>query len=240
MIKLKLMSNCSMEDLIGTHAFYLFNQMFVSGFDIFNTDEDSDTLSFVGMKADIVHASGEGIPAVFFAILNNKYGRWICDANTVDPSVFIAWVNSCYVEPQGLGAALYCIINPDNGFSMLWNEARGLTFPGGKVEEGESFEEACAREVMEETGMVAKINPVHKVRMMCGTCLCELFYVFEDNTAALPKEYGPLPEFQHEGVGFWSHITYPSKYLTFNLAMQDTLYALRDCRDEFLHEVVYG
>lgn len=240
MIKLKLMSNCSIQDLTGTHAFYLLNQLFFSDIQVVKDDSATDVLSFVGMKSDQVDEEMGAEIAVFFAILDNKYGRWICDANVIDPKTFMEWIRSCYVEPAGLGAALYCIFNSELGFSMLWNENRGFTFPGGKVEEGESFEEACIREVAEETGMIAKVNPVHKIRMMCGSCLCELFYVFEENTEALPKQFGPMPEFAHEGVGLWNPMTWPSKYLSFNMVMQETLFSIYNCRAEFNHEVVYG
>ena len=43
--------------------------------------------------------------------------------------------------------------------AVVYREARGdWTFPKGKLDEGESFEEAALREVVEETGITAKIR----------------------------------------------------------------------------------
>ena len=43
--------------------------------------------------------------------------------------------------------------------AVVYREARGdWTFPKGKLDEGESFEEAALREVFEETGITAEIR----------------------------------------------------------------------------------
>lgn len=43
-----------------------------------------------------------------------------------------------------------------NQWLLTKHGSRGIEFPGGKVEEGETAEEAAVREVMEETGGVVK------------------------------------------------------------------------------------
>jgi 8-oxo-dGTP diphosphatase len=43
-----------------------------------------------------------------------------------------------------------------NGWVLTKHKERGLEFPGGKVERGETLEEAATREVFEETGGVLK------------------------------------------------------------------------------------
>ncbi|RSD27847.1 RNA deprotection pyrophosphohydrolase [Mesobacillus subterraneus] len=56
---------------------------------------------------------------------------------------------------------------------------RGLEFPGGKVEEGETLEEAAHREVMEETGAVLKVLDSigeYQVSGDDGTFVKRIFY----------------------------------------------------------------
>jgi 8-oxo-dGTP diphosphatase len=45
-----------------------------------------------------------------------------------------------------------------NGWVLTKHKERGLEFPGGKVEHGETLEEAATREVYEETGAI-----IHKL-----------------------------------------------------------------------------
>ena len=51
---------------------------------------------------------------------------------------------------------VWVICRYDNKWLLTKHKDRGLEFPGGKVEKGESPKEAALREVMEETGGVIK------------------------------------------------------------------------------------
>jgi 8-oxo-dGTP diphosphatase len=62
----------------------------------------------------------------------------------------------------GINAKHVLVISQYKGAWYLTNhKVRGLEFPGGKVEEGESLEEAARREVYEETG--AKVYELSQI-----------------------------------------------------------------------------
>jgi len=48
------------------------------------------------------------------------------------------------------------IVYSPSGWVLTKHKERGLEFPGGKLEEGETIEQAAVREVWEETGAVIK------------------------------------------------------------------------------------
>ncbi len=50
------------------------------------------------------------------------------------------------------------IVHSPSGWVLTQHKDRGLEFPGGKLEKGETIEQAAIREVWEETGAVIK-NP---------------------------------------------------------------------------------
>ncbi|SDM12478.1 RNA deprotection pyrophosphohydrolase [Sediminibacillus halophilus] len=51
---------------------------------------------------------------------------------------------------------VWVICRSDNRWLLTRHKERGIEFPGGKVEEGETAEEAAVREVHEETGGIVK------------------------------------------------------------------------------------
>lgn len=199
----------------------LISQMFLLGHSFCKTpEEESDASITLSQFTDVEDPNY----TLFFITLENKYGKFLCDATITSFPLIMQWIEECFVEPIGLGASLYVLYNPDKGFALMSNPKRGLTFPGGKIEEGETPEEACVREVMEETGMIAEIHPKAAFQMMCGTCLCHVYICVERDASLLPSNFGPGPEFAHEGVGVWNPFTLPSKYCGFNeLVYQTTL-----------------
>ena len=59
-----------------------------------------------------------------------------------------------------------CMVYDDKGNILVQNRVNpdwpGVTFPGGKVEHGESFTDSVIREILEETGLTIE-NPI-----LCG------------------------------------------------------------------------
>jgi 8-oxo-dGTP diphosphatase len=58
-----------------------------------------------------------------------------------------------------VNVAYGCIINDLNQVLMVYNaDSNHWSMPGGKVEDAESLDQACVREVFEETGYTVEVN----------------------------------------------------------------------------------
>lgn len=67
------------------------------------------------------------------------------------------------------GCVLACRRNPDRSAGGLWE------FPGGKVEPGESPEDALTREIREELGVVIEVGKlIHRATTPTGTAHIDL------------------------------------------------------------------
>ena len=201
----------------------LIGQMFMAGHSFCDKPDDvaDGTITFTQFT-DVA----EPDYILFFITLQNKYGKFMCDATVTSFPLLMQWIDECFVEPKGLGAALYVLYGRDKGFALMLSPERGLTFPGGKIEEGETPDAACVREVMEETGMIAKLNANAYFQMMCGTCLCHVYVCVEDDASLLPDVFGPQPEFSHEGQGIWNPFPVPSKYCACNERVYKTVLSM--------------
>ena len=81
-----------------------------------------------------------------------------------------------------------CVCKYKDKYVFSYNKKRdGWEIPGGHIEEGETWEEACKREMYEETG-ATKINVtpvcVYKISTYGLLCYCEILELDK-----LPDEY---------------------------------------------------
>jgi fibrillarin-like pre-rRNA processing protein len=69
---------------------------------------------------------------------------------------------------------VYCVAMGEDGFLMVYNEKRnGWEMPGGKMEPGESPEEAAERECLEESGYEVKALKCRDLGY-CDVCACRI------------------------------------------------------------------
>ena len=109
-------------------------------------------------------------------------------------------------KPFGTGAKFYNMTMVVNGagkvlvLDRIKTDWPGLTFPGGKVEQGESFAASAIREIKEETGLsVSSVIPcgmVHWADKNTGHRYIEFLYKAIAFTGALVGE-------TNEGKVFW-------------------------------------
>ena len=81
-----------------------------------------------------------------------------------------------------------CVCRYQGKYIFSYNKKReGYEIPGGHIEEGENWEQACKREVYEETGGIVKeVKPisVYKINSFGLLCFAEIERLDE-----LPKEF---------------------------------------------------
>ena len=109
-------------------------------------------------------------------------------------------------KPFGNGAKFYnmTMVMRGDGKVLVLDRVKtdwpGLTFPGGRVEKGESFAASAIREIFEETGLsVSSVIPcgtVHWADQETGNRYIEFLYKSVDFT-------GEISEGTKEGRVFW-------------------------------------
>lgn len=89
---------------------------------------------------------------------------------------------------EGEYTRVVCVCKYKDKYVFSYNKKRdGWEIPGGHIEEGETWEEACKREMYEETGATKiKVTPVcvYKISTYGLLCYCEILELDK-----LPDEY---------------------------------------------------
>ena len=103
----------------------------------------------------------------------------------------------------------YCVALKDGRFLMVHNPKRsGWEMPGGRIEEGETSEEAAVRECMEESGYDVKVIAMRNIGY-CDVCACLLGEKKEEGEmeselfSELPKELS-FDTDEYEDVIVWA------------------------------------
>ena len=89
---------------------------------------------------------------------------------------------------------VYAIAFKDNRFLMVWHNGRnGWEMPGGHVEEGETSEQAAAREFLEEAGYEIEIVTTRDIEY-CDVCAARLGRKVSDDCEMRSELFDSLPE----------------------------------------------
>lgn len=123
-------------------------------------------------------------------------------------------------------ASLIVVQSLDSGKFLMMAGPKGLGFPCGKWEEGESGMQAALRELEEETGLTDVDGPYWLCDMPHGEFTVSCY------DATLPIEMHAEPESAHEGHCVWMSkeeiLAADSKYADFNRELLSKLDALRE------------
>ena len=88
----------------------------------------------------------------------------------------------------------YAVAFKDGRFLMVWHERRGgWEMPGGHVEEGETSEQAAAREFLEEAGYEIRIVDTRDIGY-CDVCAAVLGDKVRDDCEMRSELFDALPE----------------------------------------------
>ena len=97
------------------------------------------------------------------------------------------------------------IENPATGEVLVQDRLlswKGLSFPGGHVDDGESVYDCAVREVLEETGLAVRDLRPCGIMHWCNTDTQNRYFVFLFKTRSYAGEV--IPEMQ-EGRHLWMH-----------------------------------
>ncbi len=124
-------------------------------------------------------------------------------------------------QVESAGIIVYCRIDNEVEYLLLHYSAGHWDFPKGKIEKGETKNQAALRELLEETGLYTKIQPGFEDR------LSYFFYDFDGERAHKTVYFfvGQVKKqeivLSHEHQGFdWLPFTLALKQLTYDNAKQ--------------------